>query len=492
MKKLITCCLLLSFFGCVRFHYDAKEELTKKTIESSRLSKYDLTIGIQFRDTTMTEASKDIEGDMALETAEWLTNFLAEGDNFKKVVNLNKNKDEEVDVILRGIIKSIDLQGEGISSASKALAIFYGVAPVLEHYAARKQVQSSATIKFQLIDSKNYTVLWDKVITEKIRDLIQLSRSSKLIFASIVKTVETLLGESEFPEELNKMSQKTYISDFISTPRRQHPKAVPMWSHRLGERWAVVIGISRYQDSHIPSLRYGSADARAFYDWIISPDGGKYAPSRVTLLLDQQATGQNIKNALFTWLKQALEEDVVTIYFAGHGSPESPDSPENLFLLPYDAKYDNIAGTGFPMWDIETALERFIKAKKVIVIADACHAGGVGQAFDVSRRASRSIRVNPISLGFQNLTKIGDGVCVISASDERQLSQESKDWGGGHGVFTYHLLKGLEGEADYNEDTRVNLGELIPYLSEQVRRATKNVQSPVVSGKFDPALSIGK
>jgi uncharacterized caspase-like protein len=492
MKKLITCCLLLSFFGCVRFHYEAKEELGKRTIESSMLSKYDLTIGIQFKDTAMSESTKDVEGDLALETAEWLANFLAEGNNFKKVVNLNKNKDEEVDVILRGIIKSIDLQEEGISATSKALGIFYGVAPIVEHYAARKQVQSSATIKFQLIEPKNRIVLWDQVITEKTRDLIQLSRSSKLIFASIAKTVETLLGESKLPEELNRMSQKIYISDFISTPRRQHPEATPTWTHRLGERWAVVIGISKFQDSRIPSLRYGSKDAQAFYDWLTSPDGGKYAPSRVTLLLDQQATGQNIRNALFSWLRQALEEDVVTIYFAGHGSPESPDSPENLFLLPYDTKYDNVAGTGFPMWDIETALKRFIKAKKVIVIADACHAGGVGQAFDVSHRASRSIRVNPISSGFQNLTRIGDGVCVISASDERQLSQESKDWGGGHGVFTYHLLKGLEGEADYNKDTRVNLGELIPYLSEQVRRATRNAQSPTVAGKFDPALSIGR
>ena len=492
MKKLITCCLLLSFFGCVRFHYEAKEELGKRTIESSMLSKYDLTIGIQFKDTAMSESTKDVEGDLALETAEWLANFLAEGNNFKKVVNLNKNKDEEVDVILRGIIKSIRLQGEKISDTSKALAIFYGVAPVLEHYAVRKKVESSAIIRFQLIEPKSHNILWDKIVTEKARDTIQLSRSSKLIFASIAKTVETLLNETELPEELTKISQKTYIGDFISMPRRQHRKETPTWIHRLGERWAVVIGISKFQDSRIPSLRYGSKDAQAFYDWLTSPDGGKYAPSRVTLLLDQQATGQNMKNALFSWLRQALEEDVVTIYFAGHGSPESPDSPENLFLLPYDAKYDNIAGTGFPMWDIETALKRFIKAKKVVVIADACHAGGVGQAFDVSRRANRSIEVNPISSGLQNLSRIGDGVCVISASDYRQLSQESKDWGGGHGVFTYYLLQGLEGKADYNSDNSVTLGELIPFLSEQVRRATRNAQCPTVAGKFDPALSIGR
>jgi uncharacterized caspase-like protein len=261
---------------------------------------------------------------------------------------------------------------------------------------------------------------------------------------------------------------------------------------KIGQSWAVIIGISDYKDTRIPSLRYASADAKSFYNWSISQSGGKYAPSRVKLLLNDEATGRKIKDTLYSWLKQALEEDVVAIYFAGHGSPESPDSPGNLYLLPYDTDYQNIASTGFPMWDIETALQRFIKAKKVVVIADACHSGGVGQSYDVARRASRAVDVNPISSGLQNLSQIGDGVCVISASDDKQFSQESKDWGGGHGVFTYFLLEGLNGKADYNKDTNVTLGELIPYLSEQVRRATRNAQSPTVAGKFDPALSIGR
>jgi uncharacterized caspase-like protein len=159
-------------------------------------------------------------------------------------------------------------------------------------------------------------------------------------------------------------------------------------------------------------------------------------------------------------------------------------------ILTYDAQYDNIATTGFPMWDIKTALRRFIKAKKVVVIADACHAGGVGKAFDVARRASRAIKINPISSGLQDLSTIGDGVAVMSASDDKQFSQESQKWGGGHGAFTYFLLNGLNGEADYNHDKQITLGELIPFVSEQVRRATKNAQCPTVAGKFDPALSI--
>jgi uncharacterized caspase-like protein len=263
-------------------------------------------------------------------------------------------------------------------------------------------------------------------------------------------------------------------------------------AQNVSQRWAVIVGISTYQDSRIPSLRYASADAQSFCQWLTSSDGGRVPPSHVKLLINQEATGRNIKQALFVWLKQAIEEDLVIIFFAGHGSPESPDYPNNLFLLPHDAQYDNIATTGFPMWDVETALKRFVQAKKVVVMADACHAGGVGQAFDIARRANRAIHVNPISSGLHNLSRIGDGVCIISGSDDKQFSQESQDWGGGHGVFTYFLLEGLNGQADYNMDNRVTLGELIPYISEQVRRETRNAQSPTVAGKFDPALTIAR
>jgi len=278
----------------------------------------------------------------------------------------------------------------------------------------------------------------------------------------------------------HKKAEEGAVSDIVPT------------KEIAGDRWAVIIGISAYEDSRIPPLRYAVPDAKSFYDWLTSPSGGKYSPARVSLLLNRRATLKNIKDAMFVWLRQPIEEDVITIYYAGHGSPESPNFPDDLFLFAYDTRYDNIATTAFPMWDIESAIKRFIKAKKVVIIADACHAAGVGQSFDVARRAKRGIEVNPISTGLQNLSKVGDGICVISATDEKQFSQESKDWGGGHGVFTYFLLKGLKGKADYNNDTNVTLGELIPYLSEQVRRATKNAQSPTVAGKFDPALSIGR
>lgn len=333
--------------------------------------------------------------------------------------------------------------------------------------------------------------LYRRLLQHALDDLFSdISFQRALTQASTIKT-STPFGSEIYSSALDKSGSKKVTVKKGPVPADVDSSSKVEALHQV-EKWGLVIGISKYKDTRIPALRYSTADAKAFYEWCISPDGGKYAPSRVKLLLDQEATGKNIRNALFVWLTQALEEDMVTIYFAGHGSPGSPDSSDNLFLLPHDAEYKDVATTGFPMWDIETALTRFIKAKKVVVIADACHSGGVGHAFDVALRANRAMDVNPISSGLQNLSQIGDGVCVISASDDKQFSQESKNWGGGHGVFTYFLLQGLKGEADYSKDGNVTLGELIPFLSEQVRRATKNAQNPTVAGKFDPALSIGK
>ncbi len=494
MKKVILFLILLFLLGCVHYKYEAREELDKYEIDSSMLSTYDLAIGIHFKDQTTKTASEFIKGDLALEVSNWFVERLEKKNHFKTVANLNANKTEEVDIILKGIIESIRLKEPGISGASKALAILYGVAPIVEHYGDAKTVDSYATIKYQIIDSKSYKLLWNTSITERVRDEIRRPESAKLVFASIVKTAEVLLTETAFPQELDNICQEKSHAIMAAQKEAREPteQATFMQKYTVSRQWAVIIGISDYEDSRIPPLRYAANDAQSFCNWVTSPKGGRYPPSQVKLLVNEDATGRNIKEALYVWLKQALPEDIVTIFFAGHGSPESPDSPDNLFLLPYDSQYDNLAITGFPMWDIETALKRFIEAKKVVVIADACHAGGVGKAFDIARRNSRAIKVNPISSRLQSLCMIGDGIAVISASDDKQFSQESEKWGDGHGVFTYFLLQGLKGEADYNKDARVTLGELIPYLSEHVRRATKNAQCPTVAGKFDPALSIGR
>jgi hypothetical protein len=200
-------CLLLSLFGCAHFRYEAGTELKNHEIESSKLSSYDLVIGIQFTDQTEREITEAVKGDLATEMAQWLVNFLDKANAFKDVVNLNENEAEDVDVILAGIIESIQVEEPGISGDSIALAFVSIVALVFEHYAVPKVIDSSATVNFQLIEPKTYVPLWSKLITETVSDKIRLSQSNKLIFASVTKTVEALLKDTDLSEALTKMGQ---------------------------------------------------------------------------------------------------------------------------------------------------------------------------------------------------------------------------------------------------------------------------------------------
>lgn len=456
---------------------------------ASKLEKYDLSIGVQFVNEVDSEQTKYIEGDLATELSIWFVQFLKDTGNFSHVVNLNLRKDRNVDVVLTAVLKALMVNDPGISNTSSAVGVLYGVVPVVEHYSSKKNIVGMASMRFKLTNSATNELLWDQQITESCTKSVTLAELSRASFAAISKTLSTLLSDSTMPDELNKLqASKSAGKTEAPLPLAGSMESLPADNKNIAQRWAVVIGVSRYRDSHIPALNYAAADARAFYQWLVAPDKGAFAASNVKLLTEEQATYQNIREALFNWLQHAIEEDLVLLYFAGHGTPASPDRPDNLFLLCHDSNYQKIETTGFPMWDVDTALRRFIKARKVIVITDACHSGGIGKSFEIKRRGV--FKTPRMASSMQQLTTVRDTVAVITASDDQQLSREDRIWGGGHGVFTYYFIRGLDGEADFNKDHYVTLGELIPYVSEKVRRETGNDQSPTVAGKFDPALTI--
>jgi len=243
--------------------------------------------------------------------------------------------------------------------------------------------------------------------------------------------------------------------------------------------WAVVIGISEYKyaEGKFPELRYAVKDAKAFFDLLHSPKSNVFSPERTLFLENEKASLENIEYAFFDFLKKASEEDYVVIYFSGHGTPDK-DNSKNLYLMAYDSQPDRLASTAFPMWDIDTAFKRHIKSKKIVMFADACHSAGINGDIKI-RDINRKNMINQYLL---EVAKASNGRMILTASEAGELSQESKKWGGGHGVFTYFLLNGLKGEADVNENNIVTLGELTDFVSESVRRATGNTQHPNAAG----------
>lgn len=254
------------------------------------------------------------------------------------------------------------------------------------------------------------------------------------------------------------------------------------------QRWAVVIGISSYKNSGkgISPLRYADNDARSMYDFLKSPQGGAFPDANMKLLLDKQATLSNITEAINVFLAKAIEEDIVVIYFAGHGSAD-PTNPKNLFLLTYDTDPKKMASSAYLMEDLKKAMERFIKARNILIFADACHSAGVTGGIS-NRGRSDDLIVNRYLL---NLAQSENSTLIFTASEASEKSQESTKWGGGHGVFTWTLLEGMKGAADTNADGIITIGELIDYTQEKVKRETNSLQHPDKSStKFDRNLPI--
>lgn len=94
-------------------------------------------------------------------------------------------------------------------------------------------------------------------------------------------------------------------------------------ARRVANRWAVVIGVGEYEHPNIPRLRYAARDAEAMHRFLTTEGG--YSKDQVLLLTDStrdKPTLHNIRRALGDYLyRRPGREDMVLIYFAGHGRP---------------------------------------------------------------------------------------------------------------------------------------------------------------------------
>jgi hypothetical protein len=249
---------------------------------------------------------------------------------------------------------------------------------------------------------------------------------------------------------------------------------------RIDKRWAVVIGVGQYESEDIPDLEFAPSDARAMRDFLESDAAGPF--DEVLYLEDEQATGAAMREALFVFLQQADWDDLVVIYYAGHGAPD-PNRQDNLYLLPTDSDLNRLAATGFPMWDVKTALRRQIASERVLVIADACHSAGTADGDAVGGGEA-----NAIAGGFAQLFSPSRRL-MMTAADTDEFSLEDSRWGG-HGVFTHFILDGLQGAGDIDTDGIVTFTELFDHVSNNVRQATGGRQNPQRSGFGDIPLAV--
>jgi uncharacterized caspase-like protein len=246
--------------------------------------------------------------------------------------------------------------------------------------------------------------------------------------------------------------------------------------------WAAVIGIDNYQN--VRHLKYAAKDARAFYEHLVK--NTQIPKENISLLVNQEATLMQLRSILGTYLKRkAGKEDMVIIYFAGHGASEkdamSPDGDGlEKYLLPYDANPNDLYASALPMSEVSRVFNR-IRSERLIFLGDACYSGASGgRTINLA-----GIRSN-ISDAFLDRIAKGKGRVILTASGPNEVSVE--DDGLKHGVFTYFLLEGLRGLADMDGDGVITVDEIYGYVSKRVPQATGQEQHPVKKGTVEGQL----
>jgi hypothetical protein len=293
---------------------------------------------------------------------------------------------------------------------------------------------------------------------------------------SLEGAVDLKLGQNRLDVEVKQgyttLSQSTY---------RIYRRALNTPTAVVGEKWAVVIGISDYKADGL-NLRYADRDAEAIRDFLIEKGG--FRAERVRFLSDQRATHEGVRTALFSFLAATQPEDMVLIFLAGHGVQDSVN-PDNYFFLTHDSETANLGGTAIPMWDLGNVMDYTIRAQRILIFADTCHSGAA-----LDRGGPKDGKNLNFFNKYLEVLAGKKGRLVVTASQAHENSLETTNLG--HGVFTYSLLAGLAGAADDNPaDGVVTAGELVDYLQAKVPEETAGEQHPSFSEQaFDMNLPL--
>ncbi len=235
--------------------------------------------------------------------------------------------------------------------------------------------------------------------------------------------------------------------------------------------WAVVVGVGKY--TAMPSLKFTDDDAFRFYSHLKSPEGGALPDSQIEILVDEAATREHILRTMRQYFLKADENDVVLLYFSGHGL-------EGCFLpVDYDGYNNKLRHEEIRQIFKES------KAKHKICIADACHSGTLDYSGTLAAKGPAAVS---LARYYQAFEESDGGIALLMSSKAEELSLE--DHGLRQGVFTYYVLRGMKGAADTNNDYIVTVKELYQYVYGKVREYTAGVQTPVLTGNYDPSMPV--
>ncbi len=230
--------------------------------------------------------------------------------------------------------------------------------------------------------------------------------------------------------------------------------------------YGLMIGISKYEK--LPQnqwLQFADADAKTFSQHLASARGGGIPDDQMVVLTNEEATTAAVRNAFQTFLRnRAGKKDTIFILIAGHGIVDN----RGAYILTYDSDPQDLSTTALPMSEIQSLVDdELSKVGRVVLMADVARAATIG-----------SLKTAAVGSAVEKLGEAQGEMLGLMAARPREVSVEGTQFGGGHGAFTYALIKGLEGFADHDDDRFVSAGELTDYVRDSVPKLTNNKEHP--------------
>ena len=229
-----------------------------------------------------------------------------------------------------------------------------------------------------------------------------------------------------------------------------------------GQYRALLIGNSTYPaDMHnLQPLKGPVKDIAALHHALVDREAGLFANRDVTLLAEVDSA--RAIRALGKFFREAAREDVLLVYFSGHGKL---DKGSRLYLCMQDTDSTDLLSTAVSSVRINEFVDAS-RAHNVVIVLDCCHAGAFrgGEMGDAVAGPGRYV-----------LTSCRGTQLANDATVDNETS-----------LFTQHLVDGLvEAATDQDGDGYVTFSDLYAYVDRRLREADKQIPQRRVDGDGD-------
>lgn len=230
-----------------------------------------------------------------------------------------------------------------------------------------------------------------------------------------------------------------------------------------GNLYLLVVGINNYPSSRL-KLDAAVPDARDMEQAFKQQGARLFRKVETKMLLDGQATRQNILAGLDWLQQQAKPNDVAVMFYAGHGG-----IAEQWHLLPVDVNVKDLQKTGISNDTLRSKLGNLPCSR--VLLLDACFSG----AFDDRKRKKRSLPTQADN-AMRELSYDDGLVIFCGAAKEQEAIEEN-----GHGFFTKAFVEGLSGKGSTDRQGLVTIYHLATYVRDRMLDLSNNEQEPTIS-----------